>query len=241
MIGNNQFREFYRTDMMQNSTAQQLKQYYENAARRKKMGLEGDGTDGSSFAAKLKQADEFLESGDSYGGATDSIGIILRQMDNPKPGEPVSKTVFHNGVAVSVTKDALFGNSITIGGSSSPDWIHVNTSVGVVNIDLNDMGSLMKCLDMFSPEDVTAIMHEILKVKQARDALRELDETKSEPIEQTEDEAENESIGQAEDGAENGSIEQAEDAAENMTGNQPYEQAKDSVWENIIKPVGRIL
>lgn len=241
MIGNNQFREFYRTDMMQNSTAQQLKQYYENTARRKKMGLEGDGTDGSSFAAKLKQADEFLESGDSYGGATDSIGIILRQMDNPKPGEPVSKTVFHNGVAVSVTKDALFGNSITIGGSSSPDWIHVNTSVGVVNIDLNDMGSLMKCLDMFSPEDVTAIMHEILKVKQARDALRELDETKSEPIEQTEDEAENESIGQAEDGTENGSIEQAEDAAENMTGNQPYEQAKDSVWENIIKPVGRIL
>lgn len=241
MIGNNQFREFYRADMMQDSTAQQLKQYYENLARRNKMGLQGDGTDGSSFAAKLKQADEFLESGDSYGGATDSIGIILRQMGSPKPGEPVSKTVFHNGVAVSVTRDVLRGNSITIGGSANPDWIHVNTSVGVVNIDLNDMGSLMKCLDMFSPEDVTAIMHEILKVKQARDALRELDETKSEPIEQTEDEVENESIGQAEDGTENGSIEQAEDVAENMTGNQPYEQAKDSVWENIIKPVGRIL
>ena len=199
MIGSNQFREFYRADMMANSTAQQLAQYCETVALRKKMGLPGDGTDGSSFAAKLKQADEFLESGDSYGGATDSIGIILRQMNDPKPGEPVSKTVFHNGVAVSVTRDALYGNSITIGGSASPDWIHVNTSVGVVNIDLNDMGSLMKCLDMFSPEDVTAIMHEILKVKQARDALREIDETENEPIEEAAKEPEDGVTWQAED------------------------------------------
>lgn len=227
MIGNNQFREFYRADMMQNSTAQQLKQYYENVEQRKKMGLQGDGTDGSSFAAKLKQADEFLESGDSYGGATDSIGIILRQMNSPKPGEPVSKTVFHNGVAVSVTRDVLRGNSITIGGSANPDWIHVNTSVGVVNIDLNDMGSLMKCLDMFSPEDVTAIMHEILKVKQARDALRELDETKSEPIEQAEDGAENNPAKPAEDVTESGLMGQLADEADG----QSAAQAKDSVWE----------
>ena len=223
MIGNNRFREFFRADMMQNNTAQQLRQYYENVARRNKMGLQGDGTDGSSFAAKLKQADEYLASGESYGGATDSIGIILRQMDDPKAGEPVSKTVFHNGVAVSVTRDALYGNSITIGGSSSPDWIHVNTSVGVVNIDLNDMGGLMKCLDMFSPEDVTAIMHEILKVKQARDAVRELDETKNESVEQTEDTAENRSVEQAGDTAENRSVEQAEDTAEN----QPVGQLED--------------
>lgn len=217
MVGNNQFREFFRADMMQNSTAQQIKQYYENVARRNKMGLQGDGTNGSSFAAKLKQADEFLASGESYGGPTDSIEIILRQMDNPKPGEPVSKTVFHNGVAVSVTRDVLRGNSITIGGSSNPDWIHVNTSVGVVNIDLNDMSSLMKCLDMFSLEDVTAIMHEILKVKQARDALREIDETKNEPIEQEQNEAGNEPFVQAEDEATS----------------EPVGQAKDTVWENV--------
>ena len=233
MIGSNQFREFFRADMMQNSTAQQIKQYCENTARRNKMGLQGDGTDGSSFAAKLRQADEFQASGDSYGGATDSIGIILRQMDNPKAGESVSKTVFHNGVAVSVTKDALRGNSITIGGSSNPDWIHVNTSVGVVNIDLNDMSSLMKCLDMFSPEDVTAIMHEILKVKQARDALRELDETKNEPIEQDEDEAKNEPFVQTEDNAENAAENQTVGQLENETNNQTAAQAKDSVWENV--------
>ena len=184
MIGNNLFREFYRADMMKNSTAQQLKQYSETAARREKMGLEGDTTNGQSFAAKLKQADDFLKSGESYEGASDSIGIILRQMDEPQVGAPVTKTVFHNGVAVTVTRDSLYGNSITIGGSANPDWIKVNTSVGVVNIDLNDMDSLMKCLDMFSPEDINAILRKITEVKQARDALREIDDMSNQPVEQ---------------------------------------------------------
>lgn len=185
MIGNNQFREFYRADMMRNNTAEQLKQYTERAARRKQMGLEGDGADASSFAAKLRQADENLASGESF-GATDSIGIILRQMDEPKAGSPVTKTVFHDGVAVTVTKDALLGNSITIGGSSNPDWIQVHTSVGVVNIDLNDMDSLMKCLDMFSPEDINAILRKITEVKQARDAVQEMDNMENETVQQVE-------------------------------------------------------
>ena len=192
MIGNNLFREFYREDMMKNSTAQQLKQYSETVARREKMGLQGDGTDGQSFAEKLKQADEYLASGESYGGATDSVGIILRQMDEPEAGASVTKTVFHNGVAVTVTKDALRGNSITIGGSANPDWIQVNTSVGVVNIDLNDTSSLMKCLDMFSPEDITLIMHKIMEVKQAREALKEIDEMKNAMVTPADNDSENE-------------------------------------------------
>lgn len=171
---------------MYNNTAQQLKKYSETVARRNRMGLQGDGTDGESFAAKLKQADEYLASGESC-GATDSIGIILRQMDEPKPGEPVTKTVFHNGVAVSVTKDILHGNSITIGGSSNPDWITVSTSVGAVNIDLNDLDSLMKCLDMFSPEDINAILRKITEVRQSRDALQEIDNMRSQPVEQDKD------------------------------------------------------
>ena len=186
MIGNNQFRQFYREDMMYNNTAQQLKKYSETVARRNRMGLQGDGTDGESFAAKLKKADEYLASGESC-GATDSIGIILRQMDEPKAGESVTKTVFHNGVAVSVTKDVLHGNSITIGGSSNPDWITVSTSVGAVNIDLNDMDSLMKCLDMFSPEDINTILRKITEVRQSRDALQEIDNMRSQPVEQAKD------------------------------------------------------
>ena len=243
MIGSNQFREFYRSDMMTNSTARQIAQYCETVAMRNKMGLAGDGTNGSSFASKLKQADEFMESGESYGGATDSIEIILRQMSDPKPGEPVSKTVFHNGVAVSVTRDVLYGNSITIGGSASPDWIHVNTSVGVVNIDLNDMSSLMKCLDMFSPEDVAAIMHEILKVKQARDALREIDETMNESIEEAAAEPEGEVFGQAENkpddepdiSVEEGLIDllfmQPEDTDRNNTAGSAEDESKKTVKE----------
>lgn len=186
MIGNNQFRTFYSGVMNNDNTAQQIKQYVETATRRKQMGLEGDGADPSSFAAKLKQADENLVSGESL-GATNSIGIILRQMGEPQAGEAVTKTVVHNGVTVSVTKDALYGNSITIGGSANPDWIQVHTSVGTVNIDLNDIDSLMKCLDMFSPEDINAILRKITEVKQARDAMQEIDNMKNQSVERTED------------------------------------------------------
>ena len=186
MIGNNQFRTFYPGAMNNDNTAQQIKQYVEMAARRKQMGLEGDGADPSSFAAKLKQADENLASGESF-GATDSIGIILRQMGEPKAGESVTKTVFHNGVAVTVTKDRLYGNSITIGGSANPDWIQVHTSVGTVNIDLNDMESLMKCLDMFSPEDINAILRKITEVRQACDAVQEIDNMKNQQVERADD------------------------------------------------------
>ena len=192
MIGNNQFRTFYPGVMNNDNTAQQIIKYTETAARRQKMGLEGDGADPNSFAAKLKQADDFLKSGETYDGPTDSIGIILRQMDEPTSGSPVTKTVFHNGVAVTVTKDALYGNSITIGGSSNPDWIQVSTSVGVVNIDLNDMDGLMNCLDMFSPEDFTLIMRKIMEVKQARDAMQEIDNMKGTPVEQSKDDEDEE-------------------------------------------------
>lgn len=127
-----------------------------------------------SFAAKLKRADEYAASGESC-GATDSVAIILRQMDEPTAGNPVTKDVWHNGAHVSITKDLVQGTTITIGGSSNPDWIYVTTSVGAVKIDLNDTTSLMKCLDMFSPDDVTAIMKKVMEVKQAREALSEID------------------------------------------------------------------
>ncbi len=180
MIMNNPFRTFTQTDTT-NYTAQQIAKRYETARLREKAGLDSE-TDECSFAAKLKQADEFLASGKSC-GATDTVAIILRQMDDPTPGNPVTKEVFHKGVRVVVTRDALYGNSITIGGSSNPDWIHVSTSVGTVHIDLNDTTSLMKCLDMFSPEDVTAIMAKITEVKQAREALRQIDEMRNKMIE----------------------------------------------------------
>lgn len=190
MIGNSPFSTFYPTTIANNdNTAKQLKKYSETVAWRKQRGLEGDGTDGTSFAASLRKAEEFRASGESC-GATDSIGIILRQMEESGSRGPVTKEVFHNGVRVQVTKDSLRGNSITIGGSANPDWIHVSTSVGTVHVDLNDMGSLMKCLDMFSPEDLNAIMRKITEVKQARDAMQEIDDTKNTPVEQADEKEE---------------------------------------------------
>ena len=174
MIGNNPFGAFYPAYVANNgNTAQQIKKYSEMTAFRKQAGLKGDGAEGT-FASAMKKADEFQASGESC-GATDSIGIILRQMKEPAAGERVDKVVFHNGVCVQVTKDFRTGTSITIGGSNKPDWIHVKTSVGTVNIDMNDLDSLMKCLDMFSPEDLNAILREITKVRQARDAGQEIE------------------------------------------------------------------
>ncbi len=182
MIGNGGCRTFYPMGQSLDYARQEIRKYSETAARRSKMGLEGDGAAPDSFAAKLKAADEFMASGESC-GATDSVGIILRQMGKPQPGEKVSKTVFHNGVCVVVEKDYLRGNSITVGGSSNPNWIHVDTSVGTVHIDLNDIDSLMKCLDMFSPEDLNLILRKITEVRQCKDALQEIDQMRNTPVE----------------------------------------------------------
>ncbi len=136
--------------------------------------------DPDSFAAKLRRADENAAASEERHMADDSIGIVLRQMDEPTPGNPVTKDFFHNGAHVSVCKDAMYGNTITIGGSSNPDWVYVDTSVGAVKIDLNDMTSLMKCLDLFSPEDVNAILRKIQEVKQAKEAMNQIDRMQDE-------------------------------------------------------------
>ena len=157
-----------------NHTADNLARQVVSTSKRHMAGMEGE-VDPESFAAKLKQADEYAASGE-HCGAEDSIAIILRQMDEPTAENPeVTRDVQHNGAHVSVTKNLMQGTTITIGGSANPDWIYVSTSVGTVKIDLNDTTSLMKCLDMFSPEDINAILKKIQEVKQAREAMREIE------------------------------------------------------------------
>lgn len=175
---NNDLYMGHKTFDTNNNTAATLARQAASANKRKMENMEGD-VDPESFAAKLKRADEYETSGKKC-GASDSIGVILRQMDEPTAGNPVTKDVWHNGAHVSVTKDFMKGNLITIGGSANPDWVYVDTSVGTVKIDLNDTTSLMKCLDMFSPEDVTAIMKKIMEVKQAREAMRQIDRMQDE-------------------------------------------------------------
>lgn len=195
MIGSNPFKTINGYIDTTNHTASRLQKYAETAAFRQKAGLKGDGDDGS-FASKLKKADEYLASGESC-GATDSIGIMIRRMDEPTAGRPVTEDFWHNGAHVSITRDAVYGNTITIGGSANPDLIHVSTSVGTVIIDLNDMTSLMKCLDLFSPEDINAIMKKITEVKQAREALNQIDQMEDELVKNDREEE-----GKDEDGGE---------------------------------------
>lgn len=172
-----------------NHTAANLTRQVASTNKYYMAGMEGK-VDPDSFAAKLKQADEYAASGE-HCGAEDSIAIILRQMEEPTAGKPVTKDVWHNGAHVSVTKDLMQGTTITIGGSANPDWIYVSTSVGAVKIDLNDTTSLMKCLDMFSPEDVNAILKKIQEVKQAREALREIDRMQDKLMKNDRDKEEN--------------------------------------------------
>ncbi len=170
----------YKTISTANSTAEILAKQLRSADKLKMTKMEGT-ADPDSFAAKLKRADEYAASGEHH-GADDSIAIILRQMDEPTANKPVTRDFWHNGAHVSVCKDAMYGNTITIGGSSNPDWIRVTTSVGVVNIDLNDTASLMKCLDLFSPEDLNAILKKIQEVKQSREALNQIDRMQDEVV-----------------------------------------------------------
>lgn len=179
----------YQTWNTTNKTAETLAKQAKSAADRRKAGMNGE-ADPDSFAAKLKRADEYVASGEHY-GADDSIAIVLRQMDEPTPGNPVTKDFWHNGAHVSVSKDVMYGNTITIGGSANPDWIYVDTSVGAVKIDLNDMTSLMKCLDLFSPEDLNAILRKIQEVKQAREALNQIDRMQDELVKKGRDQEKN--------------------------------------------------
>ncbi|MDE6406081.1 MAG: hypothetical protein K2M20_10595, partial [Lachnospiraceae bacterium] len=170
----------YKTLNTTNNTAELLAKQIKSADKLKMAKMEGS-VDPDSFAAKLKRADEYAASGEHY-SANDSIGIMLRQMDEPTANNPVTQDFWHNGAHVSICKDALYGNSITIGGSSNPDWVHVDTSVGTVHVDLNDMTSLMKCLDLFSPEDLNAILRKIQEVKQSREALSQIDRMQDELV-----------------------------------------------------------
>ena len=62
-----------------------------------------------------------------------------------------------------------------------------------VHIDLNDLDSLMKCLDMFSPEDLNLILRKITEARQAQDALQEIDNMRNTPVESAEEKKEEES------------------------------------------------
>lgn len=189
----------YKTKNTSFNPAEALAKQIRSADKLKMTKMEGE-VDPDSFAAKLRRADEYAASGEHH-MADDSIAIVLRQMDEPTPGNPVTKDFFHNGAHVSVCKDALYGNTITIGGSSNPDWIYVDTSVGAVKIDLNDMTSLMKCLDLFSPEDVNAILRKIQEVKQSKEALSQIDRMQDELVKNGRDKEKNDggeqSVGEA--------------------------------------------
>lgn len=101
----------------------------------------------------------------------DSIAIIKNQM-----GEDDDYSFIHNSVSVIIDRDSLYGDVITIGGTDNPDWITVNTSVGSVKIDMNDLQSVGKCMDLFSPDDQKKIMEGITKNKMAQRSEQEIDE-----------------------------------------------------------------
>ena len=45
----------------------------------------------------------------------------------------------------------------------------------------------MRCLDMFSPEDINLILRKITEVRQCKDALQEIDQLRNTPVERSEE------------------------------------------------------
>lgn len=90
----------YKTKNTSFNPAEALAKQIRSADKLKMTKMEGE-VDPDSFAAKLRRADEYAASGEHH-MADDSIAIVLRQMDEPTAGNPVTKDFWHNGAHVSV-------------------------------------------------------------------------------------------------------------------------------------------
>lgn len=135
------------------------------------------------FADKLQSA---LTEDSNYTGPTDSIGIVIRQMNIR--GDK-SREFEHNGVPVSIGMDDIRGTQITIGESDpNGNWIAISTKDGVVNINLDDTQSIMKCLDLFSPEVIKQIMMALAQENKVEEAEKELEDAIDETMDATTDE-----------------------------------------------------
>ncbi len=131
------------------------------------------------FADKLKET--LSESEAKEFQPTDSIGVIVRQM---KISGEESKQVEHNGVKISVSCEEGKGTEITIGDEDpNGNWQSIKTKDGVVHINLSDPASIMKCLDLFSPEEVKQIMMMLALEKKVQEMEESVAETEEEVLE----------------------------------------------------------
>ena len=127
----------------------------------------------STFLEKTEQADTD-KTGSSEEALEDSAGIVLRQMLIAGEG---SKSITHNGVNMSFDikskENGGYQNTITIGvETGNSKWYSVVTSAGIVKFDLNDIGSVLACMDMFSAGDARKIM-EVIQMEKVANAIDE--------------------------------------------------------------------
>ena len=127
----------------------------------------------STFLEKTERADAD-KTDSSEEALEDSAGIVLRQMLIAGEGR---KSITHNGVNMSFEikskANGGYQNTITIGVETGHSkWYSVVTSAGIVKFDLNDMGSVLACMDMFSAEDARKIM-EVIQMEKVANAIDE--------------------------------------------------------------------
>lgn len=107
-----------------------------------------------------------------------SVGIIFKQMHMSGTN---FANIMHNGVKMSFfmgeKKDGTYYYETTIGvENKDTKWYVMSTKNGTLKFDLNDLGSVLKCLDMFSPEDAERIMEVIQKQKIANGIEEKLED-----------------------------------------------------------------
>lgn len=136
----------------------------------------------SSFAEKLLDTQRSTMTAEEREGLqpTDTIGIILRQMR--KYGES-DKEITHNGVKMSFEYNDAKGGKIKIGeDSENARWTTIKIKNGTVKFDLNDPDSIMKCLDMFSPEEKNQILFLLSLEKVSKEVEDKISEELQESI-----------------------------------------------------------
>lgn len=142
---------------------------------------------GLSFSEKLSLATSTPEEAGEF-TATDSIGIMLKQMENI---DDMSKTFMHNKVQIQIVRDEIMGDTVTFGTETdNTNWVSFSSDGVTITFDVNNPEAILACLDLFSPFEIRKILEMITMNRMAMSNLRDLEEDKDKILEEEEGEKE---------------------------------------------------
>lgn len=145
-----------------------------------------------SITAQLAQNGNILSSNKTVSqneGMQSAFEKILaaKQTDYPYAHLAKDGVINYNGVTFICDPQT---HSINLGDMSNPkNVLNINLpSGGHLNINVNNFGDISKCVGMFSPEDLNAIMTAIYEYNLCKAKLNEMEDEKSKVMNSVDDE-----------------------------------------------------